>query len=150
MILAACGGRGNGEKDAEGLARAESGEVSGRWGGWTGRRGDGEGGWQWGGGIWKGEMGRGAIGTGRGWQWGGGQREEEMEKGGNGEGEGEMERGQQERGGRGRGQREGGEEGARGEGISQMDMMKCLGGMRLQSFLTLFTRATPGTPASLY
>ena len=39
MILAACGGRGNGEKDAEGLARAESGEVGrvdrkeGRWGG---------------------------------------------------------------------------------------------------------------------
>ena len=26
--------------------------------------------------------------------------------------------------------------------------MECLGGMRLQSF-TLFTRATPGTPASL-
>ena len=38
-----------------------------------------------------------------------------------------------------------------------MDMMKCLGGhmellggMRLQSFLTLFTCATPGTPSSLY
>ena len=30
--------------------------------------------------------------------------------------------------------------------------MECLGGMRLQSFLmvTLFTRATPGNPASLY
>ena len=27
--------------------------------------------------------------------------------------------------------------------------MKCLGGMRLQFFLTLFTRAMPGTPASL-
>ena len=26
--------------------------------------------------------------------------------------------------------------------------MKCLSGMRLQSFLNLFTRATPGTPAS--
>ena len=26
--------------------------------------------------------------------------------------------------------------------------MSCLGGMRLQSFLTLFTHATPGTPAS--
>ena len=25
--------------------------------------------------------------------------------------------------------------------------MECLGGIRLQSFLTLFTRATPGTPA---
>ena len=30
-----------------------------------------------------------------------------------------------------------------------MDMMKSLDGIRLQSFLTLFTRATPGTPASL-
>ena len=30
--------------------------------------------------------------------------------------------------------------------------MECLGGMMLQSFLmvTLFTRATPGTPASYY
>ena len=28
-----------------------------------------------------GEMGRGAIGTGRGWQWRGGQGEEEMERG---------------------------------------------------------------------
>ena len=27
--------------------------------------------------------------------------------------------------------------------------MECLGGMRLQSF-TLFTRATPGTPASIF
>ena len=44
----------------------------------------------------------------------------------------------------------GGQEGARGEGISQMDMMKYLGVMRLQFFLTLFTRATPGTPASTY
>ena len=35
-------GRGNGEKDAEGLARAESGEGSGRWLGWTEGRGDGE------------------------------------------------------------------------------------------------------------
>ena len=46
----------------------------------------------------------------------------------------------------GNGQRGGGEEGARGEGISQMDIIKCLGGRRLQSFLTLFTRATPVTP----
>ena len=71
----------------------------------------------------------------------------------------------------------------RGGGISQMDMMKCLGrpgygvelqadrmpgatepmvftdsykrmeclgGMRLQSVLTLFPHETPGTPASLY
>ena len=57
----------------------------------------------------------------------------------------------------GRGQRRGGEGGARGGEISQMDYdgmpgwgghMECLGGMRLQFFLTLFTRATPGTPAS--
>ena len=27
--------------------------------------------------------------------------------------------------------------------------MECLGGTRLQIFLTLFTHATPGTPASL-
>ena len=27
--------------------------------------------------------------------------------------------------------------------------MECLGGIRLQFFLTLFTRATPGTPASI-
>ena len=63
MILAACEGRGNGEKDAKGLARAESGEGSGRWGGWTGRRGMGRGGWQQGGGDREGESGRG--------QWGG-------------------------------------------------------------------------------
>ena len=74
-------------------------------------------------------------------------------KGGNGEGE----MGRDNRKGETvNGQIGGGEEGARGE-IFQMDMMKCLGGhmqwlggMRLQSFLTLFTRATPGTPASLY
>ena len=56
----------------------------------------------------------------------------------------------------GRGQQEGGngevgkwegEKKGRGEGISQMDM-KSLRGMRLQGFLTMFTRATPGTPAS--
>ena len=74
MILAACGGRGNGEKGAEGLARAESGEwevgrVDRKEGVWGGVDGNGEG-----------KMGRGAIGTGRGWQWGGGQHEEEMER----------------------------------------------------------------------
>ena len=56
---------------------------------------------------------------------------------GGGNGEREMERGATGRGrwggvtGRirwGRGQRRGGEEGARGRGVSQMDMMKCLGG----------------------
>ena len=31
MILDACGGRGNGEKVSERLARAESGEGSGKW-----------------------------------------------------------------------------------------------------------------------
>ena len=59
MILAAYGGRGNGEKDAEGLARAKSGEGSGRWGGWTGRRGDGEGWMATGTGGREGESGRG-------------------------------------------------------------------------------------------
>ena len=67
------------------------------------------------------------------------------EEGGNEKGE--MGRGQQE-GGDGEGHKGEGRRRARGEGISQMDMMKCLGGMRLQFFLTLFTRATPGTPAS--
>ena len=59
MILAACGWRGNGEKDAEGLARAEGGEGSGEveggeggqeGGGWGGVDGNG----RQGGGIWKG------------------------------------------------------------------------------------------------
>ena len=119
-----------------------------------------------------GEMGRGATGWGR---WGGGQRggldgdrgngEGEMERGATGRGRwgGEMEMGEMGRGrwggGNGRGrrgswQRGGAEEGARGGGISHMKClgghMECLGGTRLQIFLTLFTRATPGTPASLY
>ena len=56
------------EKDAEGLARAESGEGSGKWevgeggqeGGVMGRGGGNGGGgwWRQGGGIWKGAMGR--------------------------------------------------------------------------------------------
>ena len=83
-------------------------------------RGDGEGRWRWG-------------------KWEGGD-EEGQKEGGDGEvGKGEVEnKGQEDR------------------GISQMDMkclgghMECLCGTRLQSFLTLFTRATPGTPASLY
>ena len=66
-------------------------------------------------------MGRGEIGTGRGWQCGGGQGEEEMERGAMGKG-GKM--------GRGWGWG-GGEEGARGGEILQMDMMGCLGGQRL-------------------
>ena len=100
MIIAACGGRGNGEKDAEGLARAESGEGSGKWevgrvdrkkGGWGGVDGNREGGVETGrgnleGGNGEGEMGRGAIGMGRGWQWRGGQGEEEMERGAMGKG----------------------------------------------------------------
>ena len=96
--------------------KAGRGVGSGRWGGWTGRRGDGEGwmateGWRQGGGIWKGAMGRGAIGTGRGWQCGGGQGEEEMERGAMGKG-GKMGRGQRGGGkgkemGMGRGRRKG-------------------------------------------
>ena len=142
MIIAACGGRGNGEKNAEGLARAESGEGSGKWE--VGRVDRKKSGWQPGGGggvetgrgnleggNGEGEIGRGAIGMGRGWQWRGGQGEEEMERGAMGKG-GKMGKGQRgggkgERGGEG----EGGEEGARGGEISLMDMMGCLCGHRL-------------------
>ena len=80
-----------------------------------------------------------------GWvRWGGGQL-------GGGDGEGATGRGDREVGKR-EGEKKGHEEG----GISQKDMkclgghMECLGGTRLQSFFTLFTRATPGTPASIY
>ena len=57
MILAACGGRGNWEKDAEGLARAESREDNGKWE--MGRVDRKEGGWQVVDGNGKGETGRG-------------------------------------------------------------------------------------------
>ena len=109
-----------------------------------------------------GEMGRGATGWGR---WGGGQRggldgergngEGEMERGATGKGRwgGEMEMGEMGSGRWGSWQRGGAEEGARGGGISHVKClgghMECLGGTRLQIFLTLFTRATPGTPASI-
>ena len=122
-----------------------------------GQRGGGDGGEQR-----EGETGMGKWGgvevLARAWS-GKGETERVRLGGGNGEGEegngeGEMGRGNRkgetEKGAKGRGRRR-----ARGEGISQMDMMKCLGGhmeclggMRLQFFLTLFTRATPGTPAS--
>ena len=76
--------------------KAGRGVGSGRWGGWTEGRGDGEwwiatggvetGRWNLEGGNGEGEMGRGAIGTERGWQWRGGQGEEEMERGAIGKG----------------------------------------------------------------
>ena len=69
------------------------------------------------------EKGRGREAMGRG-RWGGGNMKGEMGKWAKGWGR----------------------KRARGEGI----MMKSLDAMRLQSFLTLFTRATPGTPASYY
>ena len=128
MILAACGGRGNGEKYAEGLARAESGEGSGKWEmgrvdkkerGWGGVDGNGEGetgrgNLEGGNGEW--EMGRGAIGMGRGLQWGRGQREEEMERGAMGKlggkmGSGQWGGGKGERGRDGEGEKKGQEEG---------------------------------------
>ena len=113
----------------------------GRWGG--GQRGGGDG--EEGNGV--GEMGRGVMKRGR---WRGGQRE--GGDGDEGNGKGEMGRGQR-RGRRGSWQRGGAEEGARGGRISHMKClgghMECLGGTRLQIFLTLFTRATPGTPASI-
>ena len=46
----------------------------------------------------------------------------------------------------GRGRWGGGQWGGRGNRWCKH--MECLGGMRLQFFLTLLTRATPGTPAS--
>ena len=61
MILAACGGRGNGEKDAEGLARAESGAGSGKWEVGRVDRKEGwmaTGGWRQGGGNLEGGLGR--------------------------------------------------------------------------------------------
>ena len=70
-MIAACGGRGNGEKDAEGLARAESGEGSGKWevrtvdrkeGGWEGVDATGRG--RQGGEIWKGATMTGGGGEG--------------------------------------------------------------------------------------
>ena len=82
----------------------------------------------------EGETERGATGRGR---LGGGNEDGET---GRGNEEGEMVRGRpgggtqrgvgQQVGETGRGQRQWGEEGAR-EGISQMDMMECLGGHRL-------------------
>ena len=83
----------------------EGGEGGQEGGGWGGVDGNGEG-----------EMGRGAIGTGRGWQclMGRGQREEEMERramrkrGGDGEdGKGAMGRGERDRDGEKKGQEEG-------------------------------------------
>ena len=88
MILGAFWGRGNGEKGAEGLARAESGEGTGKWG--VGRVDRKEG--LWGGvdGNREGESGMGQRGGGDGEgsnrhgkrvAMGRGQHEEEMERG---------------------------------------------------------------------
>ena len=63
-------------------------------------------------------------------QWGGEDDEGGYGEGGNGEGK------------MGRG--------AMGREGKEVGHMECLGGMRLQFFLTLLTRATPGTPASPY
>ena len=89
MILAACGGSGNGEKDAEGLARAESREGNGKRE--VGRVDRKEGGWQGVDGNGEGETGRGNLegGNREGEMWRSnrdgkrvamdrGQREEEM------------------------------------------------------------------------
>ena len=110
MILAACGGRDNGEKYAEGLARAVSGEGSGKWE--VGRVDRKEGGWGGVDGNEEGDMGKGVIGTGRGWQWGGGC-EEDMERGAMGKLGGKIGRGQWggERGRDGEGEKKGQEEG---------------------------------------
>ena len=111
----------------------------GRWGGQQRRGGDGKGG-QWGGRDRDGETGKGrSSGKGREWE----DRETFRVRLRGGNGEGATGKG----GGRGRGQRGGGEEGVRGEGISQMDMMKCKGGMRLHSFLTFVYPCNAGYPS---
>ena len=88
--------------------------------------------------------------------WGGGDRIGTIGRRlGGGNGEGKMERGQW-KGETGGGQREWGEEGERGGGILQMDMIQAHGMPGWNEvtvfflMVTLFTRATPGTPASLY
>ena len=121
--------------------KAGRGVGSGRWGGWTGRRGDGEGWMATGTGGREGESGRGQRAgvdgegsnrDGKGVTIWRGQCEEEMERGAMGKGgggDGKLAMGRGERGKRwgwGRGN-----EGARGGEISQMDMMGCLGGHML-------------------
>ena len=85
----------------------------------------------WGGGDREGDNGEGKIGRR---QWGEGGRQ----RGRGGNREGEM----------GMGATGWGRWG--GEGKDGGKHIECLGGMRLQFFLTLLTRATPGTSASLY
>ena len=84
--------------------------------------------------------------------WGGGDREGDN-------GEGKIGRRQWGEGGRQRGGgQQGGGDGDGGNWVGEMGRegkdggkhIECLGGMRLQFFLTLLTRATPGTSASLY
>ena len=127
------------------MARAGSGEGEigrGQWGGEQGNREE--------------EMGRGATGRGRrgGRDGEGGNEEGEMLRGqkGGGDGEGDDGEGVTGRGrwGRGNGEGEMGKEQHGGKGKRGCKHIECLDGMRLQFFLTLFTRATPGTPASLY
>ena len=120
MILDACDRRGNGEKDAEGLARAGSGERSGK--GKAGRLDRKEGGI----GGNSNREGGDREGSNREGETGGGQRE-------GGDREEQWGGGKEVRVGIGRlwerSKRRG--EGARGGGISQMDMIKCLSGHRL-------------------
>ena len=73
MILTACGGKDNGEKDAEGQARAESGEGSGKWEVERVDRKEGGGGGGGGNGDKEGESGRGQRGgrDGEGSNWDG-------------------------------------------------------------------------------
>ena len=106
------------------MGGGECGQEGGGWGGVDGNREGETGRGSLEGGNGEGEMGRGSTGTGREWQWGG-----EMERGVMGGGRWEGGNGEEERGKRwGWG---GGEEGARGGEITQMDMMRRLGGHRL-------------------
>ena len=193
MILAACEGRGKGAKDAEGLARAESGEGSGK--SEVGRADRKEGGWGGVDGNGEGETGRGNLEGGNGEGSNRDGRRVAMEKGamgkggGDGKGRGRWEGGNGERAkgkevgmemGRRRGKIRGdftdGYDGMPGwtHSIGLMNgckQIECLRWQRLSRSLiatrtwnawvewgyrvfwlmvTLFTRATPGTPASIY
>ena len=70
--------------------------------------------------------------------WRGGEGETGRGRQGGGDGEGDDGEGEMRIGATG------------GEGKEEGKHIECLGGMRVQFFLTLCTCATPGTPASLY
>ena len=92
--------------------------------------------------VWRGTMGRGRL------EGGNGEGETRRRATGRwGNEEGEMGRRVMGIGAVGRGRWGGGQQGGRGK--RWCEHMECLGGMKLQFFLTLLTRATPGTKTSI-